>query len=282
MKTVFVILHYENIFDTNKCIKSIIDCFSEKTISIVVVDNGSVNERLQKIEENYKEYEYIHFIYSDKNLGFAKGNNLGFVYAKEHLNADMIILCNNDLIFEQQGFVDRLYKHYNNDKFDVAGPRIISLVDGQNQNPVPVLYDTQKKLYLRIVKYRILLLMNCIGIDMAFRNRIAKKVEEFIPKENDDYQLFGACLVFSKNYINTFDGLYSGTFMYNEESILKERVQRYNLIMKYYDDIEVKHKEGASTQSVYGQGIKKRRFYYYWNLKGCQILKKIREGKEMI
>lgn len=282
MKTAFIVLHYENLEDTKKCVDSLIKCFNDENISIVIVDNGSINEKINTLEKNYKKYKNIYYIYSDENLGFAKGNNLGFAYAKECFKADLIILCNNDLLFEQKEFLNKLYQHYNEDNFDIAGPKIISLVDGLNQNPVPVLYDTDKKLILRIIKYRILLLMSYIGIDIFFKKRISKKIEEYVPDTNEDYQLFGACLIFSKNYIQHFDGLYSGTFMYNEESILKERAIKYNLQMKYYDDIEVKHKEGASTQKIHGFGVKKRRFYYYWNLRGCQILKKIRKGKERI
>ena len=52
----------------------------------------------------------IHFIESGENLGFAKGNNIGFHYAKYELHSDIIILANNDLIFEQVDFMDQIEK----------------------------------------------------------------------------------------------------------------------------------------------------------------------------
>ena len=46
-----------------------------------------------------------------------------------------------------------------------------------------------------------------------------------------DVQLHGAFLIFSENYINTFNGLYNKTFLYMEEDILRLRCEYYNLLM---------------------------------------------------
>ena len=131
MNIVFVVLHYENLEDTRCCLDSLVKYLYSKNAQIVVVDNGSRQGKLIDISSQYAQ-DNIHFIYSKENLGFAKGNNLGFKVAKHNLNADIIVLANNDLVFEQECFVDKVIKHYTEDKFDVAGPRIISLVDGKS------------------------------------------------------------------------------------------------------------------------------------------------------
>ena len=196
------------------------------------------------------------------------------------MNADIIVLANNDLVFEQECFVDKVIKHYTEDKFDVAGPRIISLVDGKNQNPVPVQYKTLKDLDIRIIKYWILYVLSLVGLDVIVQKKVAKEILEFHPTVGEDFQLHGACMLFSNEYIRKYDGLFPKTFMYNEEGILKEIVYKNNMNMCYFDDIEVKHKEGASTQAMYGKGKKKRQFYYKWNINSCRILKKLKSGAE--
>ncbi len=272
-KIAFVILHYETVNDTEECLNSLKKDINKENVYIVVVDNGSKVGMLKSLEDKYKESKQIHFLYSKENLGFAGGNNIGFKYAKDVLHANLIVLANNDLIFNQDGFINILLEKYKSDMFDIAGPRIISLVDHKNQNPVPVLYKDISSLRKRILKYRLLDFFSIFNFDLIIQQKFAKEIEEYFPGENDDYQLHGACLIFGERYISNYNGLYDKTFMYGEESILKYIVIRDGLIMKYIDEIEVIHKEGSSTQKMLGNGKKKRRFYYKWNIKSCLLLK---------
>ena len=274
MVIVFVILHYESLKDTIDCIDSLKKYIVDENVSIVVVDNGSTNGKLKSIKAMYSEKK-IHFIYSESNLGFAKGNNLGYMYAKNELKADVIILCNNDLLFKQDDFISRLKDDIKIKKFDIAGPRIISLVDGKNQNPVPHLYPTKKSIKRKILKLQILYFLSYLGLDVTLKKFFSKNIEEVKNWKKEDYQLHGACLIFGPKYIELFDGLYSGTFMYMEEGILKYLAQSYSLNMLYMDNLEVYHKEGSSTKKIYGKGKDKRQFYYKWNIDGCVKLIKL-------
>ena len=130
MNITVVVLHYENIKDTRECLDSLKKYLDDtkNNINVVVVDNGSIKEKTAAIEKEYLN-DKIHFIESGENLGFAKGNNIGFHYAKYELHSDIIILANNDLIFQQVDFMDQIEKEMTENHIDVAGPRIISLVD---------------------------------------------------------------------------------------------------------------------------------------------------------
>ncbi|HFI0597861.1 TPA: glycosyltransferase family 2 protein, partial [Streptococcus suis] len=81
-KIVFVILHYNNLKDTINCIDSIAKYCNNKNVEVVVVDNGSKIESITEIKENYDKDSFMHFILLEDNLGFAKGNNVGFQFAK--------------------------------------------------------------------------------------------------------------------------------------------------------------------------------------------------------
>lgn len=277
-KKVFVVLHYETLDDTAKCIDSLLKYTQSGESSIVVVDNGSKTGTIDKISGKYDESK-VHFIRSEENLGFARGNNLGYVFAKQQLSADIIVLTNNDTVFEQTDFDTKLDEYASSLKFDVAGPKIISLADAKNQNPVPVLYPDEASVKTRIFKYRVLYFLSLFGLDNAFRRIFASEIQEFSPSADEDFQLHGACLIFANRYVELFDGLYDGTFMYMEESILKQRCVQNNLKMCYLNDITVYHKEGSSTSSTIKKAVKKRRFFYYWNLAGCKILAKMMRDK---
>lgn len=274
MKTTFVVLHYESLEDTKECIDSLKAYLSEDSVQIVVVDNGSKKGRLTDIESEYLD-EKIHFLYSKENLGFANGNNLGFRFAKEELKADIIVLANNDLVFEQKDFMKFLLNRYSESQFDIAGPRIMSLVDGKNQNPVEVQYKEIKDVNIRLIKYYILYFLSVFNLDTSFQKIFSKEIPEVSCDEVDDYQLHGACMIFGKNYIDHYDGLYNKTFMYGEEGILKFISKRDKLKMIYIDDLVVFHKEGSSTGKVYGKGRTKRQFYYKWNIHSCKLLRNL-------
>lgn len=274
----FVILHYESITDTKECINSLKKYLNDDRVGIVVVDNGSRSGKLINIENEYDKTK-IHFLYSKTNLGFACGNNLGFDFAKNKLNSDIIILCNNDLIFKQTDFVNQLRREYKEKNFDIAGPKIYSLVDGKNQNPVQVLYPTINSLKKKIFKLKILYMASYVNLDIMIKRLFSKNIEEMQIVNDTDYQLHGSCLIFGSEYITKFDGLYDGTFMYMEEGILKYMAIKNNLKMLYIPSLEVFHKEGSTTNSIYGKGKKKRQFYYKWNIDGCNKLIKLMSEK---
>ena len=274
MNITVVVLHYENIKDTKGCLDSLKKYLNDtkNNINVVVVDNGSIKEKTAAIEEDYVN-DKIYFIESGRNLGFAKGNNIGFHYAKYELHSDIIILANNDLIFKQVDFMNQIAKEMIENHIDVAGPRIISLVDHKNQNPVPYAHPDLVSVNKRIFKLHVLKIMCYFGVDKFFQTIFSRKYSTDV--KSDNYQLHGACLIMANNYVKNYDGLYPKTFMYMEEDILKYITKRDNLIMKYFDGAEVFHKEGSSTEKIYGEGRKKRLFYYKWNIDGCKKLRQL-------
>ena len=96
-----ITVNYNGIKDTCELIDSI--PFNDE-MEVIVVDNASANNEASVIEE---KYPYIKVIRSDRNLGFAGGNNLGIRFAL----GKYIFLINNDTLFKDfniQPLIDRL------------------------------------------------------------------------------------------------------------------------------------------------------------------------------
>jgi len=280
MKSVaFVVLHYETLDDTRNCLESLVKYLKNPGVQIVLVDNGSKNGKLKTLEPEFAGQERIHFLYSDMNLGFANGNNLGFRYAKKELQAELIVLANNDLVFEQDDFVEKLLDRCEQTGFDVAGPKILSLVDGKNQNPVAVQYHSLQDLNKRIFKDSVLSFLCNFDLDRRVQKIFAKEIQEVAYQPGMDFQIHGACMFFANAFVERYDGLCDKTFMYGEENILKYMVVRDGLKLEYLDDVTVYHKEGSSTGVIYGKGKAKRKFYYKWNLHSAKQLKKMMQAK---
>lgn len=271
---VFVILHYENISDTTQCLNSLMPYLNGRGVSVVIVDNGSTYGTLDDLKSTFKDKNSLYFLRSETNEGFARGNNIGYKYAKRYLNPSIIILANSDIVFPKDNFISKLIQDYLDSHFTIAGPKIISAIDGKNQNPVKRMYGSKKDVINRIHKFKILLLLSYFNMDTIARSIFSRSAHNELVHDND-FQLHGACLIFGKEYIRRYEGLYDKTFMYGEESILKFISERDHLNMTYLSNIVVIHKEGTSTTKVLGKGVRKRRFFYRENIKGCQLLKEL-------
>ena len=86
-------------------------------MEVIVVDNASTKDEATELE---RKFSHIKVIRSDKNLGFAGGNNLGI----QASTRDFIFLVNNDTIFKDfniQSLIDRLES---SPKIGVVCPKI--------------------------------------------------------------------------------------------------------------------------------------------------------------
>ena len=109
-----ITVNYNGLKDTCELIESI--PVSDR-MEVIVVDNASKNDEASIIKDKFPN---IHTIRSEKNLGFAGGNNLGIRAAK----GKYLFLINNDTIFKDfnvQALIDRLNK---SDKIAIVCPKI--------------------------------------------------------------------------------------------------------------------------------------------------------------
>lgn len=102
MKNIFVvILNYNGFEDTRKCLETI-HILRDKSyrLTTVIVDNGSGTEELKNLKTLIKiKYPGIILLENGKNLGFARGNNVGIRFALAK-GADFVFILNNDTLME--------------------------------------------------------------------------------------------------------------------------------------------------------------------------------------
>ncbi len=290
----FVILHYLTITDTEKCINSILKLHkAQDTVQIVIVDNASPNGTGLILKDRYSKDKRITVLLSKENLGFARGNNLGFQYAKNILNADFIITINNDTYITQTDFLEQIAQEYENSKFAVLGPKII-LKNNKINNIYSKLQSLEHyKKDLGIMKREYILnqlyfypaykylrttlsnTLKCIGL---------KKKNIFADPNNrhENIILHGCALIFSKKYINIFDGFDSRTFLYREEELLYLRIKQAQLNNVYNPQIEIHHNEDGSTDAITGGGREKRTFVMKNLIESTKLLIKELEQNEKI
>ena len=90
-KVYVIVLNWNGKEDTLDCLDSLRSTDYDN-YQVVLVDNGSEDDSVRAVKENFPEVEVVE---TGKNLGFAGGNNVGIEYAVKQ-DADYVFLINND------------------------------------------------------------------------------------------------------------------------------------------------------------------------------------------
>lgn len=86
-----IILNWNRKDDTLRCLDSVTN-LNYKNRQIVLVDNGSTDNSVSAVEEHFTD---INIIKNQRNVGFAKGVNIGIKFALQQ-KAEYVLLINND------------------------------------------------------------------------------------------------------------------------------------------------------------------------------------------
>ena len=109
-----ITVNYNGLGDTCALIDSIA---SDDSVEVIVVDNGSSVDESQEIARRYPQ---VRTIRSDRNLGFAGGNNLGLHAARGRY----LLLINNDTFFEPYSVEPLIRRLESSDKIGMVCPKL--------------------------------------------------------------------------------------------------------------------------------------------------------------
>lgn len=268
----FVILHYQALEETINCVTTIFEKVSGE-FKVVIVDNCSPNGSGVKLKEMYKDDSGVTVILTEKNLGFAKGNNIGFQQAKKD-NPDFIVVMNNDVFLQQNDFTDRVNKMYQKHQFDILGPDIFSTRDNIHQNPQRKKNYTLKELksYWKWVHFKAKLsFLVRIKYILKPKQKETAKNKPYIDHPLENIVLHGACYIYAKKYIQSHENcFYDETFMYFESYLLHYLSNREKLKLVYDPDIKVIHHEDVATNQTYKKRYEKSIFVNQCLVDSCE------------
>ena len=214
-----VILNYNDYETTSKYIDMI---KNYKSINnIVIVDNNSTDgsyEKLSSINNNK-----IKVIKTDKNKGYAYGNNFGINYLNKNNDVDYIIISNPDIIVEEK-VIKKLQK-------DMDNTEDISIV-------CPVINQLDEKIRgwrLPTIKDEILLNINYI--QRKVKKKLNYSEEKYSGHLTKVDVVPGCFFMIRKDIMKLIGNFDEATFLYYEENILGQKLK--NIDKKTYVDNEV-------------------------------------------
>lgn len=263
MKVVFIILNYNTFQETKECILSIENKIDTQDYKIVIVDNRSKDDSADQIETFITQREKAILLRNSKNLGFAKGNNVGIEFANKNFEPQYMVVLNSDTELIQNNFVAALDTEYNRSSFALLGPLILT-ADGRCDNsphfpPTVASVEAELKTFEKEEKIIQRGLYRPYCWSRALRQLMQKKVlKRCAPvhrnMEFHEYQkqvvLQGCFLVFSRKAFEFIRGFDERTFLYYEEPILYLSLMKYELTTVFDPEIVIYHKDGRATKTV--------------------------------
>ncbi|WP_033169821.1 glycosyltransferase [Selenomonas sp. ND2010] len=234
-----VILNYNTWNDSIKCIESIVS-LTTVPYKIYLVDNCSDIKPGNECLKYLCDYN-VELIYSDANLGYAAGNNLGLRKAYNDgcsgfiiTNSDVVLL--NDCITKMVKYTENILD------VGIVGP----LIYDKNKNFQPI-YMLSRLNAMGKVKNMML--------KTPLRVFLTKFQDSFIKYDIPDrslrvFSVSGCFFYITKKCYEKVFPFDENTFLYEEEYILGCRLENENIAACIIPDASIMHMESSSIGAM--------------------------------
>lgn len=225
-KLFVIILNYNGCQDTLDCIESVL-ASDYKDLVIVVVDNASTDNSYDVFSE--KLSGEVVLLRSEKNIGYAGGNNIGIRYAQEN-RADYICVLNNDTVVLPNTFSKCISILEENPNAGFVGPVILEYSEN-------IVQSTGGNIYIQ--KGEVTL------------NNNGKSIVQLPPQLPCDY-IGGACILLRASLLDQVGLIPEAYFLFFEETEWCYKAKQSGLQNLCVPDAYVRHKGSASIDAIDG------------------------------
>lgn len=255
LKTGVVVLNYNDYKTTIKLIEKI---KKYKSIDvIVIVDNCSTDESY----ENFKKYtdDKVVLIKSDKNGGYAYGNNFGIHYLIKNYKSEIIIISNPDVEFEEKLVEKIKWEFENNSKYVLLSGIMLDINGNVVNTP-----------YWDIPTY-----MDDLRNNFFIGRKIKKEFKIDYKKEIMEVEVVpGSFLAIKADILRDIGYYDENTFLYCEERILGKKLKDKGYKSGIITGISYKHMHSISIKKTFKKVDTIKIFYkskLYYNKKYNKI-----------
>ena len=235
-----VILDYNNASDTINCIESVVSHTKEGTYKLFVVENGSKEDTVKEIR-NYvtkrfvdnivisdgscyiEKLPQITLLISQRNDGYAKGNNKALHILDKDEEVDSILILNNDILFTED-IITPLDEYLR--KLPACG--IISPLLTK-KNGIDIDYNCARKDYKKMQFFweYLFSFKDFFGIISKYEHEKCYLLNNPNLVDREYFQMelpSGSCMMIDKELFRKIGYLDERTFLYFEENILYRKL----------------------------------------------------------
>jgi len=216
-----------------------------------VVDNTSTTIPTPALQKAAAEDPRIRYLDPKANLGYFGGAAWGLEQLRS-VDAEWVIVTNTDIRIPDTGFVRKLTGVTG---AAVVGPRIISGLSGQDQNPyLPTRPDAG-----RMRRYKWIFASHLRLSAYEFAARVKKMLQRRGAPDPSAtarpiYAAHGSFLAFHRSYFAAGGSLQHPIFLFGEEILVAETARRLGLEVSFDPTLVVHHAEHATT-SVFANKV---------------------------
>lgn len=240
-----IIINYQTRNLTAQCLKSIKNSKDNLKKEVIVIDNHSQDDSPEYLIKNFS---FINLIKSNKNLGFAKGNNLGVKKAK----GKYILFLNSDTLLKSDS-LQLLYNQVLKNHSSIASCQLLNQDKSiQSQGGcLPNLFTV----------FAWMLFID----DLPFIKDILMPYHQnnlsFFKKDQSPGWLSGTALLVKKQIFQKLKGFDPHFFMYGEDVDFCLRAKKMGFKLNYFHKpqiIHLCHGSGNQQSALLGefQGLK--------------------------
>lgn len=217
-----------------KCLRSVYGSMGEAEFQCVVVDNASTDGSVAMVRELFPQVELVE---SGSNLGFARGNNLGFDYCQGRY----IFLVNSDIEMHAGGFAELCAYMDAHPKAGMVGPKVL--------NPDLTLQDN-----CLILPTPWNIVLRALALDRLLA-KFGIASGEFAPesaydREHEVDALVGCFLGVRREALDQVGPLDPDFFMYGEDLDWCKRFRQAGWSIRLYPQVAVIHYGGGSSDNA--------------------------------
>lgn len=213
------------------------DVHCEVIVEVIVIDNASPDGSAQVVEQ---EFPQVKLIRSDKNLGFAAGNNLGAKNAK----GEFLFFLNSDTRIEDPELFEKIIVYMRqHPEIGILAPQLV--------NPDGSLQKSGRSFpsFLREICYY----SGLWGLNpMFFSNFFDFSKHKDFTKIQAVEDAGGAAIMIHRELFERLGGWDEYFFMYYEDADLSQRVWQAGRKVIYFPTVKVMHHQGQSEKVTPG------------------------------
>jgi len=260
--TCVIVLNWNGFIKTRECVESIIE--NEESARIIVVDNDSRKEELDRLSAWLKNYGFYIIREGDeynvvgpalmkqerilylleKNYGYARGNNKGLNLSLQ-LHCEFAAICNNDVVFTEPVLTLLTKRLKNDSSVAIIGPRIVGDNCNHSQNPM------RSKSNFYFLFWRKLLYPFLAPVDKFVELLRSRKPDDVLREIKNGEYLSGCFFVARTEYLKNVGFFDEHTFLFSEEEILLERIKQKGYKSVYCPSTTIIHRHGQSTRLLH-------------------------------
>lgn len=232
-----VVLNYNNYDLTIKSVDKIVNFNS--MITIVIVDNCSLNDSYNILLNRYKDNSSVYVIKSNKNNGYAYGNNFGAKYIQKNcIDVKYLFIMNPDIIVPNINVFQVMKKYLELDE-KIGCITTSTVLNNYFHQPNESTWSFLNKREL---------MFGC----SLFRYKGKLHKDFFIEKNELSYVDVTQGCFFGIKLDNFIDaGMFDeNTFLYCEEIILAKKLKKINKVGAYLPFIYIEHNHITKNKNL--------------------------------